>query len=93
VIARIFVYALRVLAALYLVRLLLRWLASLGQPAAPRASGGGQGQIAADLVRDRVCNTFVPRDRAVSAVVAGHEEHFCSIACRDRALAAAATAP
>jgi hypothetical protein len=41
-----------------------------------------------DLVRDRVCNTFVLRERAVLARIAGHEEHFCSAACRDRALGA-----
>jgi hypothetical protein len=37
-------------------------------------------------VRDRVCNTFLPRERAIHAVVNGHEEHFCSTACRDQAL-------
>lgn len=43
-------------------------------------------QATADvLVRDRVCNTFVPKSRALRAVVAGHEEFFCSAACRDRA--------
>jgi hypothetical protein len=40
----------------------------------------------APLVRDRVCNTFLPRERALVAVVDGREEHFCSTACRDRAL-------
>ena len=92
-IARLIVFVLRVLAALYVVRLLFRWLASLGRPSVPGASGDGERQIAGDLVRDRVCNTFVPRDRAVRAVVAGLEEHFCSVACRDRALAASAPTP
>ncbi len=46
----------------------------------------------ADLVRDRICNTFLPRDRAVRAMVSGREEHFCSEACRDRALTAASQA-
>ena len=44
-----------------------------------------------DLVRDRVCNTFVPRSRAQTAVIAGHEEHFCSPACAQRALAESAS--
>ena len=92
-IARLIVFAVRILGILYLLRLLLRWLASLGRPSVPRASGDGQRQLDGDLVRDRVCNTFLPRDRAVRAVVAGREEHFCSVACRDRALAAAATVP
>ena len=39
-----------------------------------------------ELVRDRVCNTFLPKERALTAVVHGHEEHFCSAACRDQAL-------
>jgi hypothetical protein len=42
-----------------------------------------------DLVRDRVCNTFLPRARALPAVVAGREEYFCSAACHERALSMA----
>jgi len=45
-----------------------------------------------DLVLDRVCHTHVPRSGAVVARVAGREEHFCSAACRDKALAAVARA-
>ncbi len=41
---------------------------------------------AADLVRDRVCNTFVARERALQAEVGGRLEHFCSAGCRDKAL-------
>ena len=40
-----------------------------------------------EMVRDRICNTFLPRERALMAVVHGVEEPFCSPACRDRALA------
>jgi hypothetical protein len=39
-----------------------------------------------EMVRDRICNTFLPRQRALKAMVGGREEHFCSPACRDRAL-------
>lgn len=49
-------------------------------------------RTAEDLVRDPVCNTYVPRSRALAAVVEGRPEHFCSEACRDRARAAAARA-
>ena len=45
---------------------------------------------ATELVRDSVCNTFLPRERALKAWVFGREQHFCSAACRDRALGAAA---
>jgi hypothetical protein len=50
-------------------------------PSAPAAGG--------ELVRDRVCNTFLPKERALVAEVSGGREYFCSAACRDRALAAA----
>jgi hypothetical protein len=93
VIARLLFFALRILAVLYLLRLLLRWLAGLVRPSVPRPPAGGERRISGDLVRDRVCNTFLPRDRAVRAVVAGQEEHFCSVACRDRALAGGPPTP
>ncbi len=75
----------RFLLALLLVRLGLRALSSWLGPRA--ASGPGRPSPAPeDLVRDRICNTFLPRSRALRAVVGGREEHFCSTACRDRAL-------
>lgn len=74
----------RFVVALLLVRIAFRFVAGLVQglrePA--RKSAGG-----VDMVRDRVCNTFLPRERALTAVVGGREMHFCSAACRDRALA------
>lgn len=81
---------LRVVLALFFIRLLLRgvaaWLRPAAAPEAPRRAG------ATDLVRDRVCNTYLPRDRALLAKVAGKDEHFCSATCRDRALTAAGLA-
>ncbi len=53
-------------------------------PPAPRAPAAG-----GELVRDRVCNTFLPKERALVAEVSGAREYFCSAACRARALAAA----
>jgi hypothetical protein len=73
----ILVVAVRFLVVLFLVRLGLRLFA-----AARRRPTEGKPT---DLVRDRVCNTFVPRDRALIGTVAGRTEHFCSAACRDRA--------
>jgi hypothetical protein len=70
----------RFLVVLFLVRLGLRMFAASRQQRAP--DGSGQ-----DLVRDRVCNTFVPRDRALQGLVGGRTEHFCSAECRDRASA------
>ena len=82
---------LRLLLVLLFVRLVGRFVISVirgyrGEVGAapPRPPLGAR-----DLVRDRICNTFVARDRAVTATVAGAVEHFCSNACRDAALAAA----
>ncbi|HLA77023.1 MAG TPA: hypothetical protein VJU18_05520 [Vicinamibacteria bacterium] len=86
----VLILLLRVIGILLLVRVVGRFVAGLlrglrdDSPARPRVEG--------DLVRDRICNTFVPRDRALKALVAGHEEHFCSASCRDRALAGTRTA-
>jgi YHS domain-containing protein len=63
-----------------------------------RPSGGPSDRRQApsrgtSLVRDRVCNTFLPQDRAVRAVIDGREEYFCSEACRAKALTEGAGSP
>ena len=82
------VVILRLLLVLVALRFLFRFVGAIVRgyreadaKAAPRER---------ELVRDRVCNTFLPKDRALTAVVRGHEEHFCSAACRDQALLAPA---
>jgi hypothetical protein len=76
---------LRIVLALLLVRLVVRAVA----PALvrrPRPEPQPRRTVTTgDLVRDFVCNTFVPRDRAVRAVIAGEEQLFCSTACAERA--------
>ena len=77
---------LRALVVLVVLRLLGRLIAGViqGMREEPLpASGSGR-----EMVRDHVCNTFLPRNRALRAVIDGQEAHFCSPACRDRALAA-----
>lgn len=67
---------------LFIVRLVLRAIAPFrgrsgaGAPPKPRT---------ADLVLDAVCNTYVPRDRALRATIGGREQHFCSPECRSKA--------
>lgn len=87
---------LRVLVALFLVRLVMRAVSAFfrarrvqkgrEEPPAVKPAAAEVGE----LVRDRVCNTFLPRERALLATIDGREEHFCSAACRDQALAGAA---
>lgn len=80
----------QIIFVLFLVRLALRGFAALVRASRPAPSEPPQRDSlgATELIRDRVCNTFLPRSGAVRAIVAGHEEHFCSTACRDKALAA-----
>ena len=78
---------LRFLFILFLVRIVVRWVARVFTPrTASRSAPASASRLPEELVRDRICNTFVPRARAVLAEVAGHEELFCSTACRDKAL-------
>ena len=74
----------RIVFWLLVLRLTVRAAASFfrPRPEVPKA------KASAELVRDRICNTFVPQDRALLAMVGGKPEYFCSAACRDRALLA-----
>lgn len=84
---RVLSVLIRFLAVLLLARLVLQAVAAFFRgPKRPAAAPPG---AAARLVRDSVCNTFLPQERALTAVVSGREQHFCSPACRDQALAAA----
>jgi hypothetical protein len=87
---RFLVVLVRVLVGLFLVRLVLRAIAGALRPPSERAAAPPAAGV--DMVRDNVCNTFLPRERALRAVLAGREEHFCSAECRDRALAAVSRA-
>ena len=82
---------------LFLLRLVVRTVARAFSPAPPRprataAPPPPKVRAPEDLVLDRVCRTHVPLSRTVTARVSGREEHFCSAACRDKALAAVARA-
>ena len=76
---------------LLVVRFLVRGLARIvsGGPSRPHAAAPPRepSRLAEDLVLDRVCHTYVPRSRALSARIEGREELFCSAECRDKALA------
>ena len=78
------------LAALALFWWIGRMMKRLRGPAPAQRSQGRRGEEEAGqgpMVRDRVCNTFLPRARALR-LESGTEEHFfCSETCRDRFLA------
>jgi len=89
------VYLFYVLVWLLIVRAVLRTVARLFGAGGPRRAPGAPPRPlrpAEDLVRDRVCNTYVPRSRAIVATIDGHDQYFCSTGCRERARAAVARA-
>jgi hypothetical protein len=75
---------LRALLVLVVLRLLGRFVVGVMQGLRETAVPARSGR---EMVRDHVCNTFLPRERALSAIIHGQVAHFCSPACRDRALA------
>jgi uncharacterized protein len=86
-----FLLVFQVLLWLLALRFVMRVVASAfsrPRPAVPGARDRPQVGAPEDLVLDRVCHTYVPRSRAISARISGREEWFCSPACRDQARAA-----
>jgi hypothetical protein len=73
----------RLVALLLVLRLAGRFVAGLLRGLRPAEPSRGRPD---ELVRDRVCNTYVLKERALHATIDGEERHFCSTACRDRAL-------
>jgi len=74
---------------LFLVALLaVSWWLRRGKRTRPetRAPERGAPDAIDTLVRDRVCNTFLPRSRALVVETAGEDLFFCSEACREHHL-------
>ena len=82
----------RIVLVLIVVRLLLRFVAAVVRGYRQAGSAvTAPARPEMDMVRDRVCDTFLPRARALVAIVDGREQHFCSTECRDRARRPAAS--
>lgn len=75
-------------AAIWILRRLgAMWSATPEQGASGgsrRRSTGRRGEAVTELVRDRVCNTYVPKDRALRLEESGQVQYFCSEPCRSR---------
>lgn len=78
-----------ILAVGILIYLYRRLRASAGLSG--KDSGGGSLGEGRRMVRDRVCNTFVPVDSALTVRRGGSLHYFCSERCRERFLAEPAT--
>ncbi len=83
----------------FLVVVVAGWLISrlIRGATRPTAPGRGQTRREGEMVRDRVCNTFLPRSSALVERVGRETHYFCSESCRIRFLgsqtAATATGP
>jgi YHS domain-containing protein len=86
-------WILNIIVLLLLLRLALRFVVGLmrglSEPSgrvasAGRGSAGEPSRIAGELVKDPVCATYIPRDAAIAARVAGETRYYCSVTCRDK---------
>ena len=73
---------------LWLLLVILGWFLLRRIVARPAAAPRDEGS----MVRDRVCETFLPRSRAILVLHEGREHFFCSEGCRSRFLAGAGPA-
>ena len=69
----------------YLIYAVIRFFSRSGQKTQPRPAAKS-GREAGLMVRDEVCNTYLPREDAVREVQGGKELFFCSQACRKKYL-------
>lgn len=75
----------RVIAVLFLIRLVLRFFAGANRrPAAPRTSSRTPAtREGGHLVRDPNCGTYLPVARALRVGSASDPLYFCSDTCRE----------
>jgi hypothetical protein len=74
-------WLLAVIGVFWLVRRLM------GQRSAPRTSRTASLRFEGAMVRDRICETFLPRSRALTVRENDREHFFCSENCRSTFLA------
>lgn len=69
------------IGAIWATRRLFR--PGVGQQRSPARNRAVPARGEGDMVRDRVCNTFLPRTRAVTLSAEDGEHFFCSERCRE----------
>jgi uncharacterized protein len=67
----------------YLIYAVIRFFSRAGQKTRPAAKSRREAGL---MVKDEVCNTYLPREDAVCEVQGGTEHYFCSQACRKKFL-------
>jgi uncharacterized protein len=67
----------------YIVYKTIRFYQKLSQSSHPRQKSK---QISGLMVKDSVCNTYLPKEDAIKEIVEGKEYFFCSKECRQKFL-------
>lgn len=67
----------------YIIYVFLRFLFFPRRPARP---GRPAGRLSGIMVKDEVCNTYLPKDEAILETIDGMEHYFCSQECRQKFL-------
>jgi uncharacterized protein len=68
----------------YAIYALFRFFLNLGQKSRAARSGPRGAPVSGVMVKDDVCNTYVPVEDALREVVEGQEHYFCSEECRTK---------
>jgi uncharacterized protein len=68
----------------YALFLLIRFFQSLGRKNRARPQPRGGAPVSGVMVKDEVCDTYVPVENALREVVDGQERYFCSEECRKK---------
>ena len=89
--ARLLSLAAMVIVGLMFGRLIRGLSRSQQKGGAPRSGRQPTTPVAGEpMVRDRVCNTFLPRAKAIVLDHDGENHYFCSESCRSRFLGSVA---
>ena len=67
----------------YVVYLLIRFFAALNKASKPSRTSKSASSL---MVKDEICNTYLPKEDAVKEVYKGKEYYFCSSECRQKFL-------
>jgi uncharacterized protein len=68
---------------LYFVYVVVRFFQSIGRAA---RNGRPPAESRGKMVKDEVCDTYLPIEEAIREVRDGHEHYFCSDECRRKFL-------
>ncbi|MBP7794261.1 MAG: YHS domain-containing protein [Candidatus Saccharicenans sp.] len=67
----------------YIIYRIVRFFQRLGQTSPQKYQKRTQPGSKV-MVKDEICNTYIPEDEALKEVKGGHTYYFCSEACRQK---------